>query len=335
VASPWPEGFRRVPDEDWTTQPVESFALKYDTVENHGWYRNLDHTVEQLRAYLRDGSILVDYSGGTGILVDRLLPVVPNLDLGILIVDSSPKFLRLALEKFRNDERVAFRLIRYLKKEKRLEFMDEALPPGLVRRRVDAVVSTNAIHLYYDLADTLQSWVRILRPDGRVFVQSGNIRNPDARPGEWIIDETVETLQCAAVELVRMDPRYVSYRPALEDVERMREYTALRRKFFLPVRPLDAYLEALRQAGLRILSTSHVTIEARVDEWYRFLSVYHEGVLGWVGGSQRIDGAAPSESALEDRLALLRNAMDRVFDSKEVFKCCWTYVECGANQHSM
>jgi hypothetical protein len=42
----WPEGFDRIPDEDWVERPVEEFALHYDTVENHGWYRNLDLTVE-------------------------------------------------------------------------------------------------------------------------------------------------------------------------------------------------------------------------------------------------------------------------------------------------
>ena len=44
----WPAGFPRIPDEEWVGQPVDSFGLQYDTVENHGWYRNLDPTVEQL-----------------------------------------------------------------------------------------------------------------------------------------------------------------------------------------------------------------------------------------------------------------------------------------------
>src|SRR5438128_7603009 len=34
----WPAGFARIPDEDWTRQPVDVFGLRYDTVENHGWY---------------------------------------------------------------------------------------------------------------------------------------------------------------------------------------------------------------------------------------------------------------------------------------------------------
>src|SRR6185503_4173233 len=68
----WPSGFARVPDQDWTLQPVDTFGLRYDTVENHGWYRNLDPTVEDLARHLDDGDVLIDYSGGTGILLDRL-----------------------------------------------------------------------------------------------------------------------------------------------------------------------------------------------------------------------------------------------------------------------
>src|SRR5262245_36519845 len=92
----WPASFRRIPDDDWTHQPVETLARNYDTVERHGWYQNLDRTVAQLAGYLRDGQILIDYSGGTGILADRLLRVRPDLGAGVAIIDASPKFLRLA-----------------------------------------------------------------------------------------------------------------------------------------------------------------------------------------------------------------------------------------------
>ena len=70
---------------------------------------------------------------------------------GVVIVDSSPKFLRVALEKFRDDPLVAFRLLRYRKDEKRLERLDEALGAPLLERGVDVIVSTNAVHLYPDL----------------------------------------------------------------------------------------------------------------------------------------------------------------------------------------
>ena len=34
------------------------------------------------------------------------------------------------------------------------------------------------------------------------------------------------------------------------------------------------------------------TITARIDEWYQLLSTYHDGVLSWVGGSEKVEGTA-------------------------------------------
>ena len=130
----------------------------------------------------------------------------PDRQAGVVIADSSPKFLRLALEKLRDNPRVAFRLIRYLKPEQRLQLLEESLGPEMTQ--LHGLVSTNAVHLYYDLAETVASWVRVLRPGAWVLVQSGNIRNPDAPAGSWIIDETVEALHEVAVEIVRSDPRF-------------------------------------------------------------------------------------------------------------------------------
>jgi SAM-dependent methyltransferase len=322
----WPAGFVRVPDEDWTRQPIDTFGLRYDTVENHGWYRNLDPTVEDLARSLTGGQVLVDYSGGTGILLDRLKLRVFDRQFGMLIADSSPKFLRVALDKFGDDERVALRCLRWLKEEKRLQLLEEVLGPELLARKVDGIASTNAIHLYLDLPGTLASWARVLRPDGRVFVQSGNIRNPDAKPAQWVLDETVWAIHEVAVGLVRNDVRYAAYRPVLDDDTRMRAYLAYRDRVFLPVRPLDYYVRCLEEAGFVVDDVTARGIEARVDDWFEFLGAYHEAVLGWVGGSAKVEGGAASTEAVRDRLALIRAAMETLFGGRPSFQCCWTYI---------
>jgi len=322
----WPDGFPRIPDDDWARSPVERLALKYDTVEDHGWYRNLDRTIADIASFVRPGQILLDYSGGTGILASRLLEELSERNFGILIVDSSPKFLRLALEKLGRHERMAFRLIRYLKPEKRLQKVQEVLEPAMLERGVDAVLSTNAVHLYYDLPDTLDSWRRVLRPGGRIFVQSGNIGLPYMPPGSWIIDETVEAIHEAAKKIVATDDAFSAYREILRDSERMAKYDALRKKFFLPVRPIEHYLSALTDSGFRIVEVTHLPIEAHVDQWFEFLSTYHEGVLGWIGGSARIDGREPSETQIHDRLALIEKGMDATFGGKRSFQALWTYL---------
>ena len=289
----WPAGWDRIPDEDWTAGPVDTFGASYDNVAGHGWYRNLDPTVEELAHLVVDGEVVVDYSGGTGILLDRLKLRLFDARAGVVIVDSSPKFLRVALEKFRDDPLVAFRMLRYHKDEKRLERLDEALGAPLLERGVDVIVSTNAVHLYPDLADTVASWVRVLRPGGHVLINSGNIRNPRARRNEWILDETVWVVGEIAEGLVRTDPAYAAYLPALDDTERMAAHAAFRDKVFLHPRPLDFYVETLELAGLKVESVREASIEARVGEWYEFLTTYSDAVLGWVGGTEKIDGAAP------------------------------------------
>lgn len=327
MAFSWPPGFPRVPDEDWTRAPVDSLAAKYDRVEKHGWYANLDPTVEDLAGRLREGDVMLDYSGGTGILIDRLLKARPALSFGVVNVDSSPKFLALALQKLGSEPRVAFRLLRYLKEEKRLQLLDEVLERPMLARGVDVLASANAVHLYYDLPDTLRSWLRVLRPGGHVHVQSGNIAAAGPE-GRWIIDETVDAIGHAARALVREDPRWSPYRGVLDDAKRMAEHDAVRRKFFLPARPLSFYVDALEEAGFVDVQVRTRPVRARTKEWYEFLQVYHEGVLGWVGGSERVEGQAPSEAALRDRKDLMWEALRRVVDGKDEFDATWTYVTC-------
>jgi ubiquinone/menaquinone biosynthesis C-methylase UbiE len=326
----WPDGVHRIPDEPWVEQPVESFGLQYDTVENHGWYRNLDPTVEQLARDLHEGDVLIDYSGGTGILLDRLLLRVFDRQIGMMIVDSSPKFLRVALDRFQVEERVAFRVLRFLREKKRLQLLDEVVDPVLLDRGVDAIVSTNAIHLYYDLEDTLRSWARVLKPGGRVYINSGNLRNPRVRENDWIIDETVYVVHEVATGLVRTDPQYARYRDLLDDEERLARHVEFRDRVFLAPRPLNYYLEALRASGFAIDDVSERTIEADVQEWYEFLSAYHDAVLGWIGGTAKIDGADPPDDVIADRLNLMRHALDVIFGGRTTFRCCWTYITASS-----
>ena len=67
---------------------------------------------------------------------------------------------------------------------------------------------------------------------------------------------------------------------------------------------------------------------SHLEYWFEFLSAYHEAVLGWLGSSVKVDGKAPSQQALTDRLALIRQAMDTLFGGRAAFRCCWTYINC-------
>ena len=89
---------------------------------------------------------------------------------------------------------------------------------------------------------------------------------------------------------------------------------------------LDYYLQCLEAAGFAIEDVTARTIEASVEDWFEFLSAYHEAVVGWVGGSVKVDGQAPAPDAVRDRLALIRHAMDTLFGGRPAFRCCWTYI---------
>ena len=325
----WPDGFARIPDEDWVDAPIDAFGLHYDTVENHGWYRNLDLTVEELADDLRRRRH-----------PDRLLrrdrhPARParlrifDRQVGTVIVDSSPKFLRVALDRFRHDERVAFRRLRYLKDERRLQYVDEVLGDAFPERAA-TLVSTNAIHLYDDLENTLRAWTRVLKPGGLVRINSGNIRNPRADANEWIIDETVYVVHEVAAGLVRTDPALEPYRSVLRTQSGSGAYLDWRDRVFLPPRPLDRYIDALAAAGFTIDEVTERTIEADVAEWYEFLAAYADAVLGWVGGSVKVDGVTATPEAAADRLDLLRESLNTIFGGRPTFRCCWTYISAVA-----
>lgn len=324
---PWPTGFERIPDEEWARQEPDDFGRQYDSVGDHGWYKNLEPIVAQVLAGLDEDDILMDYSSGTGILAGRVLSRIAHR-VGILNVDASAKFLRIALENFETDQRVAFRLMRFLKAEKRLQGLAEVVEETLLDRGVDMITSTNAIHLYHGLPGTLQAWHRALRPGGLALVCSGNLRNPNRRPDEWIIDETVASINEIAAEIVAKDPFFEDYRGVLDDATRMEAYRKLRDKIFVPVRPLELYLDSFTDAGFTVQHHFETTIHARIDEWYQMLAAYSDGVLGWIGGSEKIEGRAPSKVDEKYRLLLIRQSLEKLFPGKDSFPCSWTYITC-------
>lgn len=64
----WPEAFVRVPREEWAHgRELDEDGRRYHSFGFHMWYRNLDFTLGELLNFVRDGHLIVDYSGGTGI----------------------------------------------------------------------------------------------------------------------------------------------------------------------------------------------------------------------------------------------------------------------------
>ena len=143
----------------------------------------------------------------------------------------------------------------------------------------------------------MSSWVRVLRPGGHVLINSGNIRNPRARRNEWILDETVWVVGEIAEGLVRTDPAYAAYLPALDDTERMAAHAAFRDKVFFQPRPLDFYVETLELAGLKVESVREASIEAHVASGPSCSDVQRRRArLGRRHGEDRRRSAVPRRS---------------------------------------
>ena len=199
----------------------------------------------------------------------------------------------------------------------------------LVERGVDVIVSTNAVHLYPDLADTVASWLRALRPGGHVLINSGNIRNPRARRSEWILDETVWVVGDLAEGLVRTDPAYAAYVAELADTERMKAHAAYRDRVFLHPRPLEHYLETLgagRPQGRVGPRGQHRGPRARTGT--SCSPTYHDAVLGWVGRDRegRRGGALAGGRGRPPGADPPRHG--RPVPRPPTFQACWTYVTC-------
>jgi hypothetical protein len=108
--------------------------------------------------------------------------------------------------------------------------------------------------------------------------------------------------------------------------ERLKAHHAHRDRVFMHPRPLEHYTAALERNGLTVTDVSQTTIVANVTEWFELMTAYHEAVLGWVGGTKRVEGAEPSEEAVRDRMRIMRHAIDTIFGRRESFNACWTYI---------
>lgn len=320
----WPEGFERIPDRRWTTAEVREGSLS-SGLGGRGPYENLDPAVEELASTLRDGDLLVDHCGGAATLLDRLRSRIPDREVGVLVADPSTRLLRIALQKYGDDPLVALRSLPFATAEGRLRSLDEVIGPELLARGADAICALSAIDLRADLTEIARSWTRALRPGGKVLISSPNLGNPRAA-GEWVLDDTARVIGELAEGLVRGDARYERYLTVLEDDGRMDAHTSEREAVFPRSLPLGRYLDALERGGLRITEVREQTIGIDAGEWCELIRAEHAAVLGWVGGTERVDGREPAPTALADRLAIIDAATDAIFGGRSRLDACCTLI---------
>ena len=316
----------KIIDESFLKSDVTEFALGYDKVKNHTWYDNLNYLVDLSKEYFNEDNFIMDYSCGTGIFCERLLKSTINYP-NILMMDSSPKYLKLSYDKFGGNDKFYFRVINYLKDEKRLQTLPESLGENC-NELLNGIVCSNAIHLYPTIDETIKSWNDLLVKGGKLLINSGNIHNSLMGEETKLIDQTVNEISNLSYDIVKNTPKYQKYFDLINDIDYINKHNTLRDKYFLPIRPIDFYTDELIKNGFKIIEVKTINIDARVDEWFDFLKVYHEGIIGWIGGSKKITGIEPSEEEINDRVEIIKLTLTKMFNNQNDFKACWNYIIC-------
>ncbi len=299
---------------------VTEFALSYDSVKYHTWYDNLNYLINVSTETFNDDSLVMDYSCGTGIFSEKLN--LYNCTPHIVMMDASLKYLRLAYEKFKDNPKYSFRLLD-LKKG-----IEESLVDNL-EGKLDGIVSTNAIHLYPTIDETIKSWNGLLKKGGKLLINSGNINNPKMKtPSSFLIDQTVNQIFNLSIEIVKNNNVYAQYRDKLYDVDYFEKYVELKDRYFLPIRNIEYYTDSLHKNGFVVKEIKTIDIKANVKEWFDFLNVYDEGILGWIGGVKKVTGEIATLTDIQNRLDIMEEALNIIFDNKNHFNASWNYIIC-------
>lgn len=310
----------RLYNEQIATSNLTEFALGYDDVKHHNWYDNLDYLIQLSKQFFSKDSFIMDYSCGTGIFCERLdeAGITPN----VLMIDASLKYIRLAYEKFKDIPSYSFRLLD-LKKSIKESIVDN------IDGKLDGIICANAIHLYPTIDETIIEWNKLLKKGGKLLINSGNINNPKMKPPSSIlIDQTVNDILNVSFDIVRNNKSYHQYLDKLSDSVYMEKYIELKDKYFLPIRDIEYYTDSLYKNGFIVKEIKTVDVGANVKEWYDFLKVYDDGILGWIGGVEKVSGDIPTLTDIQNRLDIMEEALNIIFNNNKNFNANWNYIIC-------
>lgn len=323
----WPAGVVRIPEEDWARNTVDESALKYDNHKDNIFGATWDPVIAQVLSVLDDNKIMVDYSCGTGQFTERLLRHFTGA-IRILNVDASPRYMRIAVDRFKDDHRVALRLLGKDRDSGKLERFDTVAKELVEEPGVDVLTSTNAIHLYPDLQDTLESWYRVLRPGGLVIFTTGDMINSSGVASNWSLHDAVGTVNDLAREVIEKEPMFKKYRDKIDDSDTLEEYASLRKRVYPSPKPIDLYLKLLSDAGIPAQYHFERTINVSAEDMIDALAPYHDIVLGWVGGSKKVEGYPPTRESVRDRMFLIRYCIEKLYACREYYQFGWKYFTC-------
>ncbi|KAF9883692.1 hypothetical protein FE257_003076, partial [Aspergillus nanangensis] len=141
---------------DLMTRFYDYGAVRWD-------YRDLCTLLGHLRPTMK----ILEIGAGTGSLTAQLLTHLTGdasnrLYAEYVFTDISPSLFAQARERFKDCEAVQYRV---------LDISRDPLEQGFYREEFDLVIAANVLHATPDICQTLQNVRRILKPNGRLFIQ--------------------------------------------------------------------------------------------------------------------------------------------------------------------
>ena len=283
-------------------KPTSKGATAYhEAVSNANYYITiLDELMMTAALVVKENETIVDFGAGTGVSALRLLEHL-KVDIKLWLVDNSAAWLGKAYEVLSSKANVKCFLL-----EKKGEGY-ETLADAVGKNIVDHVISANTVHLLLNLKEAFKGINATLKDNGTFTFQSGNITRSNRPDGALMVDDTVKRVHDIALDIVRTDSRFATYKKDI-DIRIKREEP--QRKFVFPdPRPIEVYLGALKHAGFKYQEPHYRLFKVKYSDWLRFLRVrrLQAGILPEIGGHD------PSQKEESDRDLLITLATNKLF----------------------
>ncbi|GEM_PF-46059 len=283
-------------------RPTSKGAAAYhDAVSNAKYYTEiLDELIKIFEQKINEDDIVVDFGAGTGVSAVRLLEHVKK-NFELWLVDNSAAWLGKAYEVLKDKKNVKCFLL------EKTDAGYATLADTIGRNKADHVISANTFHLVSDAEGAFIGINGALKEKGTFTIQSGNITR-DSRPeGALMVDDTVKRVHGIALDIVRNDPKFNSYKKNLDERIKLNES---QRKFVFPEpRPIEFYLDALKKAGFEYQEPVFKLFKVNYSDWQNFLMVrrLQAGILPEIGGHE------PTPKEETDRDELITLATNKLF----------------------
>jgi len=278
----------------------------HEAVFNSSWIKDILYELAKIaNQQIKDDNIVVDFGAGTGTSALLLLKHIQK-KFKLWLVDNSASWLGKAYELLNNPPYVECFLLE--KKNERYATLAETVG----NESVDHVISANTVHLIPNIEDTFNGINNALKKHGSFIFQTGNFTRNDRPEGALMIDDTVKSVHDIALDIVKSNPDFSIYR---KDLNKRVESEQQQRKFVFPdPRPINFYLDALKNSGFDCKSAQYIPVRIRYSDWLNFLRVkrLQAGILPEIGGKE------PTPKEEDDRDKLITMAALKLFRDIEL-----------------